>query len=371
MKIFESLETIVESIIEPAAEAVDREALFPRSALEALGEAGLLGLVSAREVGGLGGTLADAGRVVSRLAQACGSTAMVVTMHYCATTVIEKYGSEALRREIVSGRHLSTLAFSEPGSRSHFWAPLSDATADGDDFLLTGAKTMVTSAAEADSYVWSSRPAAAEGASTIWLVRSGNPGMARGKPFDGLGLRGNASAPMTADKARVSSSMRLGGDGEGFAIMMDSVLPVFSVLSASCSLGLMESALSRACAHVGRSRLDHLGSCLADLPTLRAYLARARIRADMVRTLLDDTIDALAGERQDALLRVLEIKAAAAEAALEVTDVAMRVCGGAAFRKDLAVERIFRDARAASVMAPTSDVLFDFIGKAVCGLPLF
>ena len=71
------------------------------------------------------------------------------------------------------------------------------------------------------------------------------------------------------------------------------------------------------------------------------------------------------------MLRVLEIKAAAAEAALEVTDTAMRVCGGAAFRRELAIERLFRDARAASVMAPTSDVLFDFIGKAVCGLPLF
>jgi alkylation response protein AidB-like acyl-CoA dehydrogenase len=67
----------------------------------------------------------------------------------------------------------------------------------------------------------------------------------------------------------------------------------------------------------------------------------------------------------------MQVKAAAAEAALEVTDIAMRVCGGAAFRKDVGVERCFRDARAASVMAPTSDVLFDFIGKAVCGLPVF
>jgi alkylation response protein AidB-like acyl-CoA dehydrogenase len=71
------------------------------------------------------------------------------------------------------------------------------------------------------------------------------------------------------------------------------------------------------------------------------------------------------------MLRVLEVKAAAGDAALEVTDVAMRVTGGAAFRKDVGVERHFRDARAAAVMAPTSDVLYDFIGKAVVGLPLF
>jgi alkylation response protein AidB-like acyl-CoA dehydrogenase len=87
--------------------------------------------------------------------------------------------------------------------------------------------------------------------------------------------------------------------------------------------------------------------------------------------MLDDTVAAVAAQRADAMLRVLEIKAHAAETALTVTDTAMRVCGGAAFRKDVGVERQFRDARAASVMAPTSDVLYDFIGKAILGLPLF
>ena len=62
---------------------------------------------------------------------------------------------------------------------------------------------------------------------------------------------------------------------------------------------------------------------------------------------------------------------AAGEAAAEVTDLAMRVCGGAAYRKDVGVERIFRDSRAALVMSPTTDILYDFIGKAVCGMPLF
>jgi alkylation response protein AidB-like acyl-CoA dehydrogenase len=68
---------------------------------------------------------------------------------------------------------------------------------------------------------------------------------------------------------------------------------------------------------------------------------------------------------------VLESKAAAGETANEVLDLAMRVCGGAAFRKDVPVERFFRDARAAGIMAPTTDVLYDFIGKALCGMPLF
>jgi isovaleryl-CoA dehydrogenase len=90
----------------------------------------------------------------------------------------------------------------------------------------------------------------------------------------------------------------------------------------------------------------------------------------LLQALLLDTLTALETQRPDAMLRVLEIKAAAAEAALTVTDLAMKVCGGAAFRKELGIERHFRDARAARVMAPTTDALLDLIGRATLGLPL-
>jgi alkylation response protein AidB-like acyl-CoA dehydrogenase len=96
-----------------------------------------------------------------------------------------------------------------------------------------------------------------------------------------------------------------------------------------------------------------------------------RVKTDMCRALVEDALAALETGREDAMLRVLEVKAAAGEASTEVTELAMRVCGGAAFRKEVGVERHFRDARAATVMAPTTDVLYDFIGKAACGLPLF
>ncbi|HET7833073.1 MAG TPA: acyl-CoA dehydrogenase family protein [Gallionella sp.] len=371
MAYLERLDTILRDIIEPAAVAVDRNAAFPRAAVRAMGDAGLLGLTSATEVGGMGLGLAEAAQVVERIATVCPSTAMVVTMHFCGTAVLEKFGTEAIRRDIAAGRHLTTLAWSEAGSRSHFWAPVGTAARDLDAYLLDGAKTMVTSAIEADSYIWSSRPAQAEGASTLWLVDSKASGLAEPKLFDGLGLRGNCSAPLVCQSLRLPATAMLGADGGGFDIMIGVVLPVFSTLVASGSVGLMEAAIGRSAAHVSGNKFEHLSSTLADLPTVRAYLGRARIRADMARTLRDDTISALAANRADAMLRVMEVKAAAAEAALEVTDIAMRVCGGAAFRKDVGVERCFRDARAASVMAPTSDVLFDFIGKVVCGMPVF
>ncbi|HMO59554.1 MAG TPA: acyl-CoA dehydrogenase family protein [Roseiflexaceae bacterium] len=366
-----ALDRIIAEIVAPSAHEIDHAAVFPRAALQALGDTGLLGLISATDVGGMGLAHRAAADVVAQLAGSCASTAMVVCMHYAATAVIEAYGPRAIREAIAGGRHLSTLAFSEAGSRSHFWAPLSSATASNGHVRLDAHKSWATSAGQADSYVWSSRPLAADGPSTIWLVPAATTGLHVTAPFDGMGLRGNASSPVHADGVLVDRAAMLGPDAGGFDIMMQTVLPYFQLMNAAASLGTMEAAATKATRHVSEAYLKHLGQSLADLPTVRAYIARMRIQTDMVRALLNDTIDALEQGRDTALLRVLEVKAAAGESATMVTDLAMRVCGGAAFRKEVGVERHFRDARAATVMAPTTDALYDFIGKAVCGMPLF
>ena len=129
--------------------------------------------------------------------------------------------------------------------------------------------------------------------------------------------------------------------------------------------------MQRTAQHAIGVRFADIKSTLAELPTIRNYIAQMRVKADMGRALMDDTISALETGRGDTTLRVLGVKAGAGDAAIEVAQTAMRVCGGAAYRKDLAVERFFRDAQAASVMGPTTDVLYDFIGKALCGMKLF
>ena len=367
-----ALEQVCTDTIGPEAPNVDQQGAFPERGLKALSAAGLMGAVSAPEVGGLGVGFRGAAAIVGRLAQECGSTAMVVCMHYCGTAVLEAFGSQDVRKAAATGAHLSTLAFSEAGSRSHFWAPVSTATQNGDRIVLDAKKSWVTSASKASAYVWSSKPVQADGGlSTLWLVPADSPGIRVQGPFNGLGLRGNDSSPVSAQDTHLPRTAMLGEDGKGFDIMMGTVLPMFNVLNAACSAGIMEAAVRRTAIHASGVRYAHLDSTLADLPTIRAYIARMRIRTDMVRTLLDDTISALEGGRADTMLRVLECKAAAGEAATEVVETAMRVCGGAAYRKDLAVERYFRDAHAAGVMGPTTDVLYDFVGKAVCGMDLF
>ena len=358
-------------VIAAEARPVDEHGTYPAASMAALKDAGLLGAVSSVDVGGLGIGHRGAVDIVERLAMECGSTAMITCMHLCGTVVLEAHADEPTRRAAARGDHLSTLAFSETGSRSHFWVPTSTARRDGADVVLNAQKGWVTSASHATAYVWSSRPTEGDGMSTLWLVPADTDGLTVQGPFDGLGLRGNDSSPVRADDVRIPLSARLGEEGYGFDVMLGTVLPLFNVLSAACSLGLMEASVQRAAKHATGTRLDHADSALADLPTIRNYLGRIRVDTDAVRSLLADTLSALEEGRPDATLRVLECKAAAGETATQVLDTAMRVCGGAAFRKDDGIERYFRDCRAATVMGPTTDVLYDFIGKVVCGQELF
>ena len=123
-----ALARVIDDVVEPGAVGVDRDGRYPRAQLEALGDAGILGLASSPDVGGRGEGLPAAADVVEQLARHCGSTAMVVMMHYSATALIEANGPQEVREAIAAGRHVTTLAFSEVGSRSHFWAPLGLAT---------------------------------------------------------------------------------------------------------------------------------------------------------------------------------------------------------------------------------------------------
>ena len=176
---------------------------------------------------------------------------------------------------------------------------------------------------------------------------------------------------MKLENVSVAASDRVSGDGEGFAVMLNTVLPWFQLGNAAVAIGIARSAVNGVRDHLLAAKLEHLGQSLADLPNLRAELAKMQIITDTQSVFLNHVAGKMENPQPDTMLAVLESKASASEAALDVTDRAMRVCGGTAFSGRLPVERNFRDARAGSVMAPTTDVLYDFIGKALLGIPLF
>ncbi len=369
---------IAHRVLAPAARQNDKEGRFSTEAVAALGQAGLLGLMLPEAVGGAALGPRSFAAVVAALAEADASAAMVYLMHGCAAATIAAARPDAavasVLTDIAAGRHLSTLAFSEAGSRSHFWAPVSRARRTADGVHLTARKSFVTSAGQAQSYVLSALAPDGSGPtdSTLYLVPAGLPGLSVAGAWDGMGLRANASAPMALEDCAIARDRQLTDDGAGFQAMLQVVLPLFNLGTAAVALGLCRAAVAATAGHLKSARFEHLGQSLGEsLPTLRAQVAAMQIETTGLAARLDDVIDHLERPRDETMLRVLESKAAAGDAAISVTSAAMRVCGGAAFSKQLGVERLFRDAHAGAVMAPTGDVLREFIAKALLGLPLF
>ena len=369
---------IAEKTLAPAARQNDKDSHFSSEAIGALAESGLLALMLPASAGGAGLGPRSFAAVTATLAEADASVAMVYLMHVAAAATIAAARPGAAvgktLSDIAAGRHLSTLAFSETGSRSHFWSPVSRARQNGAGVVLTAKKSWVTSAGHAQSYVVSSLAPAAKGPteSTLYLVPANARGVSVAGAWDGLGLRANASAPMALDDCEISPELQLTDDGAGFQAMLQVVLPLFNLGSTAVALGLCRAAVGGTVAHLKNARFEHLGQSLGEtLPTLRAQLATMLIDTDGLATRLDDLVDHLEKPRDTTVLRVLECKAAAGDTAIAVTSAAMRACGGAAFSKHLHVERLFRDAHAGAVMAPTGDVLRELIGRATLGMPLF
>ncbi len=371
---------IASDVLAPSAGQNDKAGQFSTAAVDSLGEAGLLGLLLPPDVGGSGLGPRTFAAVAAALAEADASVAMVYLMHILGTATIAAARPSAhqaltpILQEIGAGRHLSSLAFSEAGSRSHFWAPISRARRNGDGVCISAKKSWVTSAGHAQSYVVSTLSPEGAGPtdSTLYFLPAKTRGVSVAGSWDGLGLRANASAPIALDDCEVPSDFQLTDDGAGFPAMLNVVLPLFCLGTAAVALGLCRAAVAGTTAHLKSARFEHLGQSLGEsLPTLRAQLAAMQIDTDGLSARIDDLVEHLEKPRETTMLRVLETKAAAGEVAISVTSAAMRICGGAAFSKHLNIERLFRDAHAGAVMAPTGDVLHEFIGKSLLGIPLF
>jgi alkylation response protein AidB-like acyl-CoA dehydrogenase len=357
---------------------VDAKGRFPEESVAALGKAGLLGLTVPAGLGGLGQGPRAFCVAAEELARACASTAMVYVMHTAAVQAILSSKSladrDAILRAVAKGEHLTTLALSEKGSRSQFWAPVSKLAVKGDAFETSAAKSWVTAANFADSYVSSAQAPGAQSPleSTIYLARTGAAQVRPGGAFDGLGLRGNDSAAVGLEGLTVSRQDLISEQGKGADTMLGVILPWFAIGTSAMAHGLCRAAVDATSRHLSSSGFEHTGSQLRDLPQLRARLAQMSVRTEASRALLGRTLGEMEAGTAEAPLFVLSARRAALEAAVDVTDLALKACGGAAFsRQATPIERLFRDARAGWVMAPTADHLDDFIGKALTGLPLF
>ncbi len=366
-------------VVAPRAEEIDRDARWPIENFRALQSAGLGGLVVPESLGGLGFGLSALACVSEELALACPSTALGFAMHHVASAVIAaKASREQTTRfldPICRGEHLTTLALSEPGSGAHFYVPETAATRGASGALtITGVKSFVTSGGHADSYVLS---VAAVGGSeadfgkfSCVVVPRGASNVTWGPQWSGLGMRGNDSRTMELSEVAVESGHLLGKEGDQIWYVFNVVAPYFLVAMAGTYLGIATAALEEARRHLVARKYTHNGSSLAQQPVLQHRFGVLWAKVARTRAFLHHAAAAGEAGADDALPALCSAKAEVAECAVDVVNETMTLLGGKGFAAGSRIHRMLRDARAAHVMAPTTDLLRMWTGRIALDLPL-
>lgn len=371
-KVLDRAAAVAHDVAAPLAQEVDVDARWPEESLRALQEAGLGGLVVPERAGGLGHGLLALAQVCEVLAGACASTAMCFGMHGVGSAVIAAKATEDQHDRyldpIVSGRHLTTLTLSEPGTGAHFWLPRSQLRRDGDGFVLSGTKTFVTSGGHADSYVVSAVDSDATspiGEFSCAVVDADNPGLEWGPAWDGLGMRGNSSRSVELRDVVLSDVALLGEPGDQIWYVFNVVAPYFLMAMAGSYLGVAAGAFEDMRLHVTQRRYSHDGSRLAEQPVVQHRVGELWAQVERTRQLVRHAAEG--GDRGEpwALPALASAKAEVAECATDVVNGAMTLVGGIGYREHGTLGRRLRDARAAHVMSPTTDLLRLWTGRAV------
>jgi alkylation response protein AidB-like acyl-CoA dehydrogenase len=348
--------------IEPLAEKLDkgegREAFL--SNLNLLAENGFMGLNVSPDYGGTGaGTVAFA-LAVEEIARACASTGVTVSVSNMVAEVIQAVGSQAQREAYLprlTGGDFAAGAFclTEAGAGSDPAAMRTRAVADGDTFVLDGAKLYITSAEYAGVFVvWAvTDPDAPKGKGiTCFLVEAGTPGLIIGKAEKKMGQTGSATNEVLFESCRVPASAVMGKLNDGFRIAV-SELAGGRIGVAALALGIGRAAMERAKAFV--KERHQFGRAIADMQGIQWMIADRETELEAARLLILQAA-ALKDQGKPFAREASMAKLFASESAQRATYTALQLHGGAGYVQDYPLERHARDARITTIYEGTSEI---------------
>jgi len=368
---------VATSVAAAHADAVDRDGRWPEESLRALGEAGLLGLNVSPEVGGRGQGMLALAVAAEELGRVCGSTGLVFGMHCVAAKVIDVRATDAQRRRylepIAAGDHVTSLALSEPGTGIHFYLPRATFRADGGDFRVNGHKGFVTSGGHADSYVVSVVAEHADldpGTFSCLVVDRDTPGTRWTDPWDGFGMRGNSSSSLLLEDAQVPGDRLLGEEGDETWYLFEVITPYFITAMSGAYLGIAQAALEATVEHLRKRVYTHTGEQVGTADTVTHRLGEMWATVERTRRLLYHSARLADAGDPAARTGLFASKAEVADAAVRVANEAMTLAGGQAYAANGQLSRALRDARAAHVMSPSTDLLRTWLGRSLLDLPL-
>lgn len=357
---------IADAELAPKAAAYEREERFPREVFRLLGEAGLMGLPFGEDVGGGGQPYEIYLQVVEELAARWASVALGVSVHTLSCFPIDRFGTEAQRRDLlpdmVGGQLLGAYCLSEAHAGSDAAALRASARADGDGWLAAGEKAWVTHGGQADFYSTFLRtPDDGEKGISCFHLTPDLAGFSAAPPEQKMGLTGSTTAAIRLDDVPVPADRIVGERGRGMGIAL-AALDSGRLGISAVAVGLAQSALDLAVGYAvereafGRPIAQHQGVSflLADMAaaveSARAtYLVAAR-RKDAGKPY----------SRQASIAKLVST-----DAAMKVTTDAVQVLGGAGYTRDHPAERYMREAKVMQIFEGTNQIQRMVIGRSL------
>lgn len=370
-------EEVARDVLEDHSAEWDEQARWPAEGVQALQHNGLGALVVSQEHGGLGHGLFGLCRVCETLGRADASTGLCFGMHSVATQCIEvKATADQLERfvaPIAEGKHWTTLALSEPGTGSHFYLPEATMAATDRGYVLQGAKAFVTNGGHADSYVVSTRAPDAEALAGHFSLLAAPAAALEGQwgaPWEGWGMRANASRSVDLDGVAIPRANLLGEEGDQIWYVFNVVAPAFLIAMAGTYVGVATRAFDEAAEHLQRRSYSHSARSLSSIAVLQHRVGEIWGRLQSTRALCHLAARQSDAGHERALPNLCVAKASAARMVTDVVGECMTLVGGTGYRAGGILPRLMRDARAAHVMSPTTDLLYAWAGRALLGQPL-
>ena len=348
--------------IAPHAAQWEREACFPVGVARRMGELGFLGMLIPERYDGLGLDTTSYLLALEEIAAADASAAVLMSVHNSLPTqMLLAFGNdeqkERFLRPMARGELIGAFALSEPDAGSDASALRCQATRDGDDWVLNGTKSWVSSGSFADVIMVMARtdtPDARRRSKGIsaFIVTPDLPGFHVGKKEDKMGLRASPTVQLNFDGLRVPAENLLGEEGQGFVYAMRS-LDNGRMGIAAQALGIGRAALDAALDYAAERK--QFGQPIREFQAIQFKLADMASRLTSARAMLHLTAAAKDRGESTTLYGAMS-KLLASETAMYVTTEAVQIFGGYGYVKDYPVEKYFRDAKITEIYEGTSEI---------------
>ena len=363
--IFETASAFAASELAPHSARWDEEKIFPVETLRAAAALGLAGIYVKEDVGGSALGRLDAALVFEALSYGDVSTAAFLSIHNMASWMIDRFGSEALRRKylprLTTMELIASYCLTEPGSGSDAASLRTTAKRDGDEYVLSGTKAFISGAGTSDVYVVMARTGG-EGAGGVstFVVENGWTGLSFGAQERKLGWASQPTAMVHFDGVRVPAENRVGEEGQGFRFAMAG-LDGGRLNIAACSLGGAQLALDTAKAYMESRR--QFGRPLKDFQGLQFKLADMATDLEAARLMVRRGATAMDAGDPKATQYCAMAKRFATDAGFEVANQALQLHGGYGYLKDYPLERIVRDLRVHQILEGTNEIMRVIIAR--------